>query len=160
MFACSVQRFQLLSQRPPALKALASSDLSRLRSVGSVALSPDGHYIAYTITMRDRPGRPYDQLWVMDLSTEKSVRLGGDKPAGGPLWSGDSKWIAFHGADGDKHGLLIARPDGSDTTFLAPLAGTNSPLAGNGEGSRVVAGWKADRLRLFHSWRRRRGSQR
>ncbi|MFZ1139065.1 MAG: S9 family peptidase [Candidatus Sulfotelmatobacter sp.] len=118
---------------PAGAQLLTSSDLSRLRSVGGVALSPDNQHIAYTITMRDRPGRPYGQLWVMDLSTEKSIRLGGDKPAGGPLWSGDSKWIAFRGADGDKHGLLIAHPDGSDTTFLAALAGTNSPLPGTGK---------------------------
>jgi len=118
---------------PACAQLLASSDLSRLRSIGGVALSPDNHYIAYTITMRDLPGRPYGQLWVMDLSTEKSVRLGGDKPAGGPLWSGDSKWIAFRGVDGDQHGLLIAHPDGSGTTFLAALANTNSPLPGTGK---------------------------
>ena len=118
---------------PARAQLLASGDLSRLRSVGAVALSPDNHSIAYTIVMRDRPGRPYGQLWVMDLSTEKSVRLGGDKPAGGPLWSNDGKWIAFRGADGDKHGLVIAHPDGSDTTFLAALEGTNSPLPGTGK---------------------------
>ena len=123
----------LLTQMPACAQLLASSDLSRVRSIGSVALSPDNHYIAYTITMRDRPGRPYGQLWVMDLSTEKSVRLGDDKPASAPLWSGDSKWIAFRGADGDRHGILIAHPDGSDTAFLAALAGTNSPLPGTGK---------------------------
>jgi dipeptidyl aminopeptidase/acylaminoacyl peptidase len=112
---------------------LTSSDLSRVRSVGGVALSPDNHYIAYTIAMRDGPGRPYGQLWVMDLNTEKSVRLGGDKPASGPLWSADSKWIAFRGADDEKHGLFIAHPDGSGTTFLAVLAGTNSPLPETGK---------------------------
>jgi dipeptidyl aminopeptidase/acylaminoacyl peptidase len=114
-------------------QVLTSSDLSRLRSVGSVALSPDGRYIAYAIMMRDLPGRPYDQLWVMELNTGKSVRLGGDKAAGSPLWSNDSKWIAFHGQDGDKHGLLIAHPDGSNTAFLAPVTGTNSPLPGTGK---------------------------
>ena len=114
-------------------QVLTSSDLSRLRSVGSVALSPDGRYIAYTITMRDLPGRPYDQLWVMELNTGKSIRLGGDKAAGAPLWSGDNKWIAFQGQDGDKNGLLIAHPDGSNTIFLAPGAGTNSPLPGTGK---------------------------
>jgi dipeptidyl aminopeptidase/acylaminoacyl peptidase len=118
---------------PARAQLLASSDLSRIRSVGAVALSPDNHYIAYTITMRDRPGRPYGQLWVMDLSTEKSVRLGGDKPASGPLWSGDSKWIAFRGDDGDQRAILIAHPDGSGTTFVAALAGTNSPLPGAGK---------------------------
>ena len=118
---------------PAFAQLLTSSDLSRMRSIGGVALSPDNHYIAYTITMRDRPGRPYGQLWVLDLSTEKSIRLGGDKPASGPLWSGDSKWIAFRGNDGDQHNLLIAHPDGSGATSLAELASTNSPLPDMGK---------------------------
>ncbi|MGA8440794.1 MAG: hypothetical protein WB762_20980 [Candidatus Sulfotelmatobacter sp.] len=68
------------------------------------------------------------RLRSMDLSAEKSVRFGGDKPGDGPLWSADSRWIAFRGADGDRRGLRIAHPDGSDAAFLAALAGTTSPL--------------------------------
>jgi dipeptidyl aminopeptidase/acylaminoacyl peptidase len=114
-------------------QGLSSSDLSRLRSVGSAMISPDGRYIAYTVITRDQPGRSSGQLWVMDLGTQKSVRLGGDKPASSPLWSADSKWIAFRGSDGDKRSLLIARPDGSGARSLAPLAGTNSPLPDTGK---------------------------
>jgi dipeptidyl aminopeptidase/acylaminoacyl peptidase len=132
VFLCAA--LGVVNAAPANAQGLVSSDLSRLRAVDSVALSPDGHYIAYGITMRDHPGRPYGQLWVMDLSTEKSVRIGGDKPAGGALWSADGKWLAFRGANGDKRGLLIVRPDGSETTFLAPLASTNSPLPGTGKG--------------------------
>ena len=114
-------------------QGFVSSDLSKLRSVGSVALSPDGHHVAYTVTMRDEPRRPYGQLWIMDLATQKSIRFGGDKDrGGGPLWSPDGKWIAFFGRQGDKHGLMIARPDGSDVTVLASPEGTNSPLPGIG----------------------------
>ncbi len=116
-----------------AAEVLTSSDLYKLRNIGSVALSPDGHYLAYDITMHDRPGRPYGQLWVMDLTTQKSTRLGGDNPAAGPLWSGDSKWIAFHGEDANKHGLFIAHPDGSASAILAEMKGTNSPLPGTGK---------------------------
>ena len=73
-------------------QGLVSSDLSRLRSVGGVAASPDGKRVAYTVVMRDRPGRPYDQLWIMDLSTKKSVRVGGEKDSGGSgVWSPDAK---------------------------------------------------------------------
>ncbi len=115
-------------------QGLASSDLSRLRSVGSAELSPDGKRIAYTVTMRDRPGRPYGQLWAMDVATQKSVRVGSEKDSGGgPLWSPDGKWFAFQGHQGEKGGLFIARPDGSEVTFLAPLIGTNSPLPGAGK---------------------------
>ena len=114
-------------------QGFVSNDLSKLRSVGTVALSPDEHHVAYTVTMRDEPRRPYGQLWVMDLATQKPIRFGGDKDrGGGPLWSPDGKWIAFFGRQGDKHGLMIARPDGSDVTVLASPEGTNSPLPGIG----------------------------
>jgi dipeptidyl aminopeptidase/acylaminoacyl peptidase len=114
-------------------QALSSSDLSRLRSVGGVEISRDGQRIVYSVIMRDRPGRPYGQLWIMDVATQKSVRVGGEKDSGGgPLWSPDGKWFAFHGHQGEKGGLFVARPDGSEVTFLTSLSGTNSPLPGTG----------------------------
>jgi dipeptidyl aminopeptidase/acylaminoacyl peptidase len=124
----------LLSLSPSvAAQGFTSSDLSRLRSIGGVALSPDGHRIAYTVTMRDEPGRPYGQLWIMDVATQKSVRIGNDNDrGGGPLWSPDGKWLAFFGKVGDKHGLMLAKPDGSEVTALGSPEGTNSPLPGTG----------------------------
>jgi dipeptidyl aminopeptidase/acylaminoacyl peptidase len=114
-------------------QGLASSDLLRLRSVGSAELSPDGHRIAYTVTMRDRPGRPYGQLWIMDLAAQKSVRVGGEKDSGaGPRWSPDGKSLAFQGHQGEKGGLFVARAEGTEVTFLASPNGTNSPLPGTG----------------------------
>ena len=118
---------------PLAAQGLASSDLSKLRSVGGVAVAPDGKRVAYTIVLRDRPGRPYGQLWIMDPATQKSTRIGGDKDGGGgPVWSPDGKWLAFFGHQGDKSGLFVARPDGSEVTFLSESNGTNSPLPGTG----------------------------
>jgi dipeptidyl aminopeptidase/acylaminoacyl peptidase len=115
-------------------QGLASSDISHLRAVGSVELSPDGHRLAYTVVMRDRPGRPYGQLWTMDLATQKSARIGGDKDSGGaPLFSPDGKWLAFAGRQGENSGLFLAHSDGSDVAFLAPWKGTNSPLPGAGK---------------------------
>src|SRR5713226_4622351 len=85
-FSCAIVLFT--SAPFGGAQGLASSDLSRLRSVGSAELSPDGRRIAYTVTMRDRPGRPYGQLWIMDIATQKSVRVGSEEDSGGgPLWS-------------------------------------------------------------------------
>src|SRR5690349_3020462 len=88
-------------------QGLAGADLARFRSVGSVASSPDGHRVAYTVVMRDRPGRPYGQLWLMDMATQKSARVGGEKDSGdSPLWSPDGKWLAFDGSQNGKSGLF------------------------------------------------------
>jgi dipeptidyl aminopeptidase/acylaminoacyl peptidase len=123
----------VVTVRSSGAQGLASADLSRLRSVGSVAVSPDGHRVAYTIVMRDRPGRPYGQLWIMDLATQKSARVGGEKDsAGSPLWSPDGRLLAFASNRGGKAGLFVAHQDGSEVTSLAPTTGTNSPLPGTG----------------------------
>src|SRR6266480_4569657 len=71
-------------------QGLASGDLSRLRSVGSAELSPDGRRIVYTVTMRDRPGRPYGQLWLMDVVTQIFFLVVGQPHSGGLFpWTPD-----------------------------------------------------------------------
>jgi dipeptidyl aminopeptidase/acylaminoacyl peptidase len=115
-------------------QGLRSPDLYRFRSVSDVQFSPNERHIAYTVALNDRPGRPYSQLWIMDLSTQKSLRVGGEKDTSSrPRWSPDGKMIAFVGGEGEKHGLSYVRADGSGQTFLAEMSGTNSPLPGQGE---------------------------
>ncbi|MGB7172544.1 MAG: S9 family peptidase [Candidatus Acidiferrales bacterium] len=112
---------------------LQSSDLSRFRDVGQVAFSPDGSKIAYTVLNYDKPGRPYPQLWVMDVASGKSARVGdADSANGNPVWSPDGRWISYDGGAQGKDGLCIVRPDGSDATFLADAQGTNAPIPGQG----------------------------
>ena len=61
----------LVTTIPPArAQGLVSGDLSRLRSVGGVALSPDGRHLAYSVVMREEPGRPYGQLWMTWIRRE------------------------------------------------------------------------------------------
>ena len=119
---------------PAGAQVLKSEDLPHFRSVGDVELSPDGRYIAYTVVMRDWPGRPYPQVWVLDVASGKSKRIGGDqKREGSPIWSPDGKWLAYLGGEGDQSGLHIVRPDGNGDVFLALVPGSNSPLPGQGE---------------------------
>src|SRR5215472_2380299 len=124
-FACSLPMF--------AQDRLQTSDLSRFREVGDTAISPDGANIAYTALNFDRPGRPYPQLWVMNVASGKSVLIGAlDSAASDPVWSRDSRWIAYQGEAHGKSGLCIARADGSAPTFLAEVTGTNAPIPGQG----------------------------
>jgi dipeptidyl aminopeptidase/acylaminoacyl peptidase len=111
-----------------------SADFLKLRSVGTVLFSPDGARVAYSITRNDSNRRPFGQLWIMTVADGKSICLStGDEPSGNPEWSPDGKWISYSGKAGDKSGLIVARPSGSDKKYLGPLDGTNAPLPGTGK---------------------------
>ena len=120
---------------------LQSGDLLKLRSVSSVAVSPDGSRVAYTVDNNDGPGRPYGQLWVMTVADGKTVRVGGERDSSGnPVWSADGRSLAYRGRVGDKTGLVVSRPDGSGARFLAEMTGTNAPLPGSG----ATIAWSPD----------------
>ncbi|MFL6351376.1 MAG: prolyl oligopeptidase family serine peptidase, partial [Bryobacteraceae bacterium] len=113
---------------------LQSQELYRFRSVGEVEFSPDGRHIAYAVTINDRPGRPYTQIWIMNVASLRSARIGSENDTTShPRWSPDGKMIAFMGGQQERQGLMYARADGSGETFLTATAGTNSPLPGQGE---------------------------
>jgi dipeptidyl aminopeptidase/acylaminoacyl peptidase len=120
---------------PAVLQArpLNSTDLYRMRSVGSVSLSPDGARIAYAVENNGMTGRPYRQLYLMTLPAGEPVRVGGDADrAGSAVWSPDGKMFAFSGRISNQSGLHVANADGSGIRFLTTLADTNSPLTFEG----------------------------
>jgi dipeptidyl aminopeptidase/acylaminoacyl peptidase len=120
---------------PPSTgNTLQVTDLYHLRSIGDVQLSPDGTNVAYGVVNNDKPGRPYSQVWVMNLSTRASNRLGGSSgSASTPRWSPDGRSIAYVGGDTQRFGLFVAAADGSQPRFVTPVQSTNHPLPSSGD---------------------------
>lgn len=124
---------------------LQSSDFYKLRSVTDVQLSPDGTRLAYVVESNDGPGRPYSQIWVIDVASAKAIRLGGERePSSTPQWSPDGQWLAYIGREGDKAQLAVTRADGSSARLLAEVTGTNSPLPSTGK----TIAWSPDGKRI------------
>ncbi len=130
-----------LSLSGQTTRGLRSTDVSALRGLRDVQLSPDGRRVAYTVTRNDRPGRPYSEAWVRDIRSGSTTRIGGERShASGARWSPDGESIAFFGRmdDGDgeeggRSGVIVARADGSEPRFLASVSGTNAVLPSTGE---------------------------
>ena len=122
----------LLAGSAAAQGKFQSSDFHKLRSVGAVQWSPDGTRIAYTITNNQGPGQPYAQLWLLNVASGQSVRVGDEASRGSqPLWSPDGKSLAYVGSIGGKTGLIICAADGSSPTWKVELVGTNSSALTN-----------------------------
>lgn len=129
LFSACVTTPAILGAQP-----VASADLLQLKSVGDVQLSPDGRHVAYSVQSNDRPGRPYSQIWIRDLSTGATRRLGTDKEgARTPRWSPDGRHLAFFGREDDHGSVMIASADGASVFSIAPVSGTNHPLPSSGE---------------------------
>jgi Tol biopolymer transport system component len=129
--------------RAPA--GITADDLHRLRSVTAAELSPDGRWVAYTVQNRQRPGRPYTQLWLADARTGETRRLGDAQETGaGPVWSPNSRWIAYFGSDGERTGLFVRAPDGGAARHVTDVQATNHPMPGTG----ARLSWAPDSRRI------------
>jgi len=87
-----------------------------LRNAGSVALSPDGKHVAYTVQTTDWTDNRYDtEIW-LSKNGQKPFQLT-NTPKGNstsPVWSPDGKWIAFMADRGNKNQIHVISVEGGE----------------------------------------------
>jgi dipeptidyl aminopeptidase/acylaminoacyl peptidase len=88
---------QVVTAQSPAPRKLSLNDLYQLREVSAPELSPDGGWVAYTVsapdTLKDRSNR---DLWMTSWDGKRSVRLTTSTSSEGtPRWSPDGRYLAF-----------------------------------------------------------------
>src|ERR1044072_3948658 len=74
-------------------------ELLTLKSIGGAQISPDGKYVAYTVTSADFKQDAFlTQIWLVETGGEQHSPLQltrGDKSSTNPRWSPNGEWLAF-----------------------------------------------------------------
>jgi dipeptidyl aminopeptidase/acylaminoacyl peptidase len=99
-------------------------DLLMIKSVGSVAISPDGRWVAYTVRETDFKADAFiNHIWIADPASGRNYQLTrGEKSAGNMAWSPDSRWLGFtSNRAGDKDQIFSIPPDGGEAIQLTKV---------------------------------------
>jgi dipeptidyl aminopeptidase/acylaminoacyl peptidase len=127
----------LAAQRPVEAK-----DLLRLREVSDPQLSPDGAWVAYTVSTADTVAdKQDDDVWMSSWDGKRSVRLTwtGEKEHT-PRWSPDGRYLAFLSSRDD--------PRGVDQVWLLNRAGGEAERVTDQPGGISDYAWAPDGGRL------------
>src|SRR2546430_966943 len=106
----------LLLFAPPVLaqkRAITFEDYIALKAVSDPQLSPDGRWVAYTVSTPSlEDNRNVSRIWVVEVATGRGRQLtGGPGSDRQPRWSPDGKTLAFgstRDSGGPVGGLTIA----------------------------------------------------
>jgi len=133
----------LAQSAPPATpRPLQADDLFRLRDVGDPRVSPDGAWVAYTVTTVDSAKDKGDSdVWMVSWDGRRTLRLtSSPEGEGNPRWSPDNRYLAFVSGRYESKGgqLWLLDRSGGEAVRLTELAGGVSDYAWSPDGTRLA----------------------
>src|SRR5216117_690027 len=124
-------------------RAITFDDFIALKSVSDPQLSPDGKWVAYTVSTPSlQDNRNVSRVWVVEVATGKSRQLtGGPGSDRQPRWSPDGKTLAFISTRDSGAQVWVLPIAGGDARKVSSLAdGASDPIwLPDGSGLLVVS---------------------
>ena len=92
-----------------------------MQSVGNARISPDGRYVAYTVTQTNWEENEFaQQIWIAVVASGERYQLtSGKKSSQNPKWSPDSTRVAFLSERDGKRQIYVIRPHGGEAQQLS-----------------------------------------
>ena len=123
-------------------RAVVPGDVYRLRDVGEPRISPDGAWVAYTVTTSDSVKDKSDSdLWMVSWDGTRTVRLtSSPEGEGSPRWSPDNRFLAFVSGRFESTGGQIWLLDraGGEAVRLTELKGGVADYQWSPDGQRIA----------------------
>lgn len=132
---------QAKPQAPAAPRPLKVDDQFALKDVSDPQLSPDGVWVAYTVTTTDLAKDKSDtDIWMAPLAGGEPVRVTtSPKGESRPRFSPDGKWLAFLSAREGKFSQVWLLPRAGGEAFkLTDYKASVSDLAWSPDGKRLA----------------------
>ena len=111
-----------------------------MKSVSGAQISPDGRYVAYSVQQTNWEDDEFvSQIWIAVTGTGVRYQLtSGKKSSTGPVWSPDSRRIAFTSDRGGKRQIYVIAPDGGEASQLTAEDNGVGSIAWSPDGSAIA----------------------
>ena len=133
---------QTTTAPPAARRAIRVADLYRLRDVRDPQLSPDGAWVAYTVSAIDSAKDKTDSdVWMTSWDGAQTVRLtSSPESESAPRWSPDGRYLAFLSGRQEGKGAQLWLLDrrGGEAQRVSQVRGGVSDYAWSPDAKRIV----------------------
>lgn len=123
-------------------RSLAIDDLFAIARVGSPAISPDGDWVAYTVSTTDfEKGKSETRIWMAPFDGGAPLPMTGEGSSGGsPAWSPDGKYLSFTASRGEdaKTQVWVLDRRGGEARALTSVKQGVSGYEWSPDGSRLL----------------------
>jgi dipeptidyl aminopeptidase/acylaminoacyl peptidase len=132
---------QLAATSQTEKRSLRPGDIYRLQTTGDAQISPDGKWVAYTLTIADSAkDKRNTDIWMMSWDGTETVQLtNSPDDESSPRWSPDGKYISF----------IAARTGGSSQVYLLNRLGGEAIKLTDVKGDLNSYAWGPDGKKLL-----------
>ena len=120
--------------------AMTLDDMFAMKRITGPALSPDGRWVAYTVTTPDRKAnKNLSDIWLTSTDGTVTRRLTTHAAADhSPVFSPDGSWIAFESTRSGDSQIWLIRPDGGEPQQLTRLSTGASQAVWSPDGTQIA----------------------
>jgi len=122
-------------------RPLRPGDIYRLQTIGDPQLSPEGEWVAYTLsTVDSAKDRRNSHIWMINWSGDQTIQMtNGTESESNPKWSPDGKYLSFTATrQGSSSQIWLLDRRGGEAIKLTDIKGDLSDYEWSPDGKKIA----------------------